>query len=58
MTTIELIFEISGWIFGAIASVCAIIQTRQKNKYKKLYNSQSATAGNNSTITQIGGINH
>lgn len=62
MTTIELIFAVFGWIFGLISAVCAIIQSVLKNKYKKLYNkqlynNQSATAGNDAMITQIGGIN-
>lgn len=57
MTTIELIFAVSGWIFGLISAVCAIIQSALKSKYKKLYNNQSATAGKDATITQIGGIN-
>lgn len=63
MTTIELVFAIFGWVFGLISAVCAIIQSVLKNKYKKLYNkqlynNQNATAGDDSTITQIGGISH
>lgn len=62
MTTIELIFAIFGWVFGLISTVCAIIQSVLKNKYKQLYkkqlyNNQSVTAGNDAKITQIGGIN-
>lgn len=56
MTTLELIFAISGWIFGLITTICAIIQTISKNKYKKLCNKQVADAGDIAIISQIGGI--
>lgn len=56
MTTIELIFAVSGWIFGLISTICAIIQSVSKSKYKKLYKNQKASAGKESIISQIGGI--
>jgi len=57
-------FEISGWVFGLVSFVVAIIQTIGKNKYKKIVGNlrtgddstvQQAKAGKNSTITQTGG---
>lgn len=56
MTTLELIFAIFDGVFGLISTVCAIIQTISKNKYKKLCNKQVADAGDGATISQIGGI--
>lgn len=56
MDTLEFIISISGWLFGLISCVCAVIQTISKNKYKKLVTKQKVKAGNGSTITQIGGI--
>lgn len=60
----QLFFEISGWIFGLISCIVAVIQTIEKNKYKKIINSQKAgkystvqqaRTGDDSTITQVGG---
>ncbi|GHV83965.1 hypothetical protein AGMMS50212_13050 [Spirochaetia bacterium] len=52
----DFFFSVSGWIFGLISCVAAIIQTVEKNKYKAIVNNQKAKAGNNSPVTQIGGI--
>ena len=58
----EQFITISGWIFGMISCICAIIQTVLKNKYKKIsennYNhiKQKAVAKGNGEVSQkIGG---
>lgn len=56
MDTFELIISVSGWIFGLISCVCAIIQTISKNKYKKLITKQKIKADKDAKVTQIGGI--
>lgn len=56
MDTFELIIGVSGWIFGLISCVCAIIQTISKNKYKKLITKQKIKADKDAKVTQIGGI--
>lgn len=56
MDKLEFAISISGWIFGFISCICAVIQTISKNKYKKLVTKQKVKAGKDSTITQIGGI--
>jgi len=48
---------LSGWVFGLISCIIAIIQIIKKEKYKKMLNAninQFIKAGNKSTITQIG----
>lgn len=56
MDTFEFIISISGWIFGLISCICAVIQTVSKNKYKKLVTKQKVKASKDAKVTQIGGI--
>ena len=62
----QMFFEISGWIFGLVSCIVAIIQTVSKNKYKKIVYKQKSGAnsinqyahtGSCSNIIQIGGDN-
>lgn len=57
MNNIDSFITISGWLFGLISCVCAIIQTIQKNKYKKqIYNQKINAKDTNGSVIQIGGI--
>lgn len=51
----ENFISLSGWIFGLVSCVCAIIQTISKKKYKNQY--LNAKAKNNSSVIQIGELN-
>lgn len=57
MDKFDFVISISGWIFGLISCICAVIQTISKNKYKKqLITKQKVKAGKHAQVTQIGGI--
>ena len=56
MDKFDFVISISGWIFGLISCICAVIQTISKNKYKKLITKQKVKAGKDAKVTQIGGI--